>query len=120
MFLHLCYFFGLHDLLMNNQNKIIPQFLFIDQPSIPYYADKGERRVDADNETIANDDRDKLMEAFRLTDLFMREMTRRGHFQIIMIEHAGKEYWQNLSTFEIRYEFRKGEGLIPSNVITNI
>ena len=120
MFLHLCYFFGLHDLLMNNQNKIIPQFLFIDQPSIPYYADKGERRVDADNETIANDDRDKLMEAFRLTDLFMREMTRRGHFQIIMIEHAGKEYWQNLSTFETRYEFRKGEGLIPSNVITNI
>lgn len=120
MFLHLCYFFGLHDLLMNNQNKIIPQFLFIDQPSIPYYADKSERRVDADNETIANDDRDKLMEAFRLTDLFMREMTRRGHFQIIMIEHAGKEYWQNLSTFETRYEFRKGEGLIPSNVITNI
>ena len=120
MFLHLCYFFGLHDLLMNNQNKIVPQFLFIDQPSIPYYADKRERRADDDNETIANDDREKLMEAFRLTDLFMHEMTRKGHFQIIMIEHAGTEYWQNLSTFETRYEFRNGEGLIPSKIINKI
>lgn len=117
MFLHLCYFFGLHDLLLNNQNKIIPQFLFIDQPSIPYYADKNGQRVFGNNETIANDDREKLTEAFRLTDLFMREMTRRGHFQIIMIEHAGTEYWQDLNTFETRYEFRNGEGLIPSRII---
>ena len=117
MFLHLCYFFGLHELLLGNQNKIIPQFLFIDQPSIPYYADKNERRVDDDNQTIANDDQEKLTEAFKLTDYFMREMTYNGHFQIIMIEHAGPEYWQNLSTFETRYEFRNGEGLIPSHII---
>lgn len=117
MFLHLCYFFGLHELLLGNQNKNIPQFLFIDQPSIPYYADKNERRVDDDNQTIANDDQEKLTEAFKLTDYFMREMTYNGHFQIIMIEHAGPEYWQNLSTFETRYEFRNGEGLIPSHII---
>lgn len=117
MFLHLCYFFGLHELLLGNQNKNIPQFLFIDQPSIPYYADKNERRVDNDNQTIANDDQEKLTEAFKLTDYFMREMTYNGHFQIIMIEHAGLEYWQNLSTFETRYEFRNGEGLIPSHII---
>ena len=60
MFLHLCYFFGLHELLLGNQNKNIPQFLFIDQPSIPYYADKNERRVDDDNQTIANDDQEKI------------------------------------------------------------
>ena len=117
MFLHLCYFFGLHDLLLNNQNKTIPQFLFIDQPSIPYYADKNGQRIVGNNETISNDDQEKLTEAFRLTDLFMREMTRRGHFQIIMIEHAGTEYWQDLNTFETRYEFRNGEGLIPSRII---
>lgn len=117
MFLHLCYFFGLHDLLLNNQNKTIPQFLFIDQPSIPYYADKNGQRVVGNNETMSNDDQEKLTEAFRLVDLFMREMTRKGHFQIIMIEHAGTEYWQDLNTFETRYEFRNGEGLIPSRVI---
>ena len=47
----------------------------------------------------------------------MREITYNGHFQIIMIEHAGPEYWQNLSTFETRYEFRNDEGLIPSQII---
>ena len=117
MFLHLCYFFGLHDLLLNNRNNNIPQFLFIDQPSIPYYADKNDQRGGYNNQMITNDDQEKLVEAFRLTDLFMREMTSRGHFQIIMIEHAGTEYWQNLSTFETRYEFRNGEGLIPSHII---
>ena len=118
MFLHLCYFLGLHDLLMENKNTMIPQFLFIDQPSIPYYADKNARLAGA-NDSIANDDQKKLMEAFRLIDKFMREITREGHFQIIMVEHAGTEYWQNLSTFETRYEFRNGEGLIPSLIIRN-
>ena len=117
MFLHLCYFFGLHDLLIENHNEQIPQFLFIDQPSIPYYADKKEVRREDDNEAIANDDQEKLREAFRLTDKFMREMTKKGHFQIIMIEHAGEEYWQDLESFVTRYKFRRGDGLIPANVI---
>lgn len=116
MFLHLCYFFGLHDLLKENKNEQIPQFLFIDQPSIPYYADKNAEVV-TENGEMANDDREKLTEAFRLTDKFMQEMTKNGHFQIIMIEHAGEEYWKDLNTFETRYEFRNGEGLIPSRVI---
>lgn len=116
MFLHLCYFFGLHDLLKENKNEQIPQFLFIDQPSIPYYADKNAEVV-TENGEMANDDREKLTEAFRLTDKFMQEMTKNGHFQIIMIEHAGEEYWKDLNTFETRYEFRNGEGLIPARVI---
>ena len=117
MFLHLCYFFGLHNLLMDNRNEQIPQFLFIDQPSIPYYADKNERRSTEDNEVIANDDQEKLREAFRLTNKFMTEMLKKGHFQIIMIEHASPEYWQDLETFMTRYEFRRGDGLIPAYVI---
>ena len=114
MFLHLCYFFGLHDLLINNRNEQIPQFLFIDQPSIPYYADKNTAIVSKNGEM--NDDREKLKEAFRLTDKFMREMTRNGHFQIIMIEHAEEDYWNNLETFVTRYKFRNGDGLIPSRI----
>jgi len=116
MFMHLCYFFGLHDLLMENKNEQIPHFLFIDQPSIPYYADKNPEAV-SNNGEMANDDREKLTEAFCLTDKFMREMTKKGHFQIIMIEHAGEEYWKGLDTFVTRYEFRNGEGLIPSRII---
>ena len=117
MFLHLCYFFGLHDLLIENKNEQIPQFMFIDQPSIPYYADKNERRNEDDNETIANDDQEKLREAFELTNKFMTEVLKKGHFQIIMIEHARPEYWQDLENFVTRYEFKRGDGLIPGYVI---
>lgn len=117
MFLHLCYFFGLHDLLIENKNEQIPQFMFIDQPSIPYYADKNERRNEDDNETIANDDQEKLREAFELTNKFMTEVLKKGHFQIIMIEHARPEYWQDLKNFVTRYEFKRGDGLIPGYVI---
>lgn len=115
MFLHLCYFFGLHDLLMENKNEQIPQFLFIDQPSIPYYADNNGQGLSGGE--IGNDDQNKLKEAFKLTDKFMRDMTKKGHFQIIMIEHAGEEYWQDLESFVTRYEFRNGEGLIPTRII---
>ena len=117
MFLHLCYFYGLHDLLMSNGNEQIPQFLFIDQPSIPYYADKNEHRNADDDEVISNDDQERLREAFNLTDKFMKEMLKKGHFQIILVEHARPEYWQDLDSFVTRYEFRRGDGLIPANVI---
>ena len=101
---------------MSNGNEQIPQFLFIDQPSIPYYADKNERRNADDDEVIANDDQERLKEAFKLTDRFMKEMLKKGHFQIILIEHARPEYWQDLDSFVTRYEFRRGDGLIPANV----
>lgn len=116
MFLHLCYFFGLHELLINNKNKSIPNFLFIDQPSIPYYADK----KDGVNEDVLNDDEFKLGAAFKLINKFMTEMTKNNHFQIIMIEHAGPNYWEGeneLETFETRYQFSHNNGLIPNNII---
>ena len=114
--MHLCYFFGLHDLLMENKNEQIPQFLFIDQPSIPYYADKKSETF-VNKGDVVNDDREKLAAAFCLTDKFMRSVTNKGQFQIIMIEHAGEEDWKDLSTFVTRYEFRNGEGLIPSRIL---
>ena len=118
MFMHLCYFFGLHDLMMRNRNEQISSFLFIDQPSIPYYADKNERRDDAADH-MSNDDQVKLRNAFELTDKFMREMTKKGQFQIIMIEHAGEEYWEDLDTFVTRYHFTRNEGLVPSYVFNH-
>lgn len=116
MFLHLCYFFGLHDLLKSNENEQVLPFLFIDQPSIPYYADRKD-----DTETLEGDDESKLLSAFKLIDKFMNEMTNgNGHFQIIMIEHASTRYWEEnnkLETFATRGQFSKINGLIPNKAI---
>lgn len=113
MFLHLCYFFGLHDFLRSNRNNMVLPFIFIDQPSIPYYADRKNA-----NNTLQGEDEEKLSEAFRLMHKFMETMTKgNSHFQIIMVEHADVHYWQNMDTFETIEQFTNNNGLIPNSAI---
>lgn len=112
MFMHLCFFLGLHDFLLQQKNAFVPNFLFIDQPSIPYYADKNK----LDN-GIQNDDEKKLRDAFCLMNHFMDTIIgfEKRDFQIIMIEHADSKYWDNFNYFETRYVFTEDKdfGLIP-------
>lgn len=112
MFMHLCFFLGLHDFLLQQNNAFVPNFLFIDQPSIPYYADKTKH-----NENIQNDDEKKLRDAFCLMNHFMDSIVglKKRDFQIIMIEHADSKYWNNFKYFETRYVFTEDKdfGLIP-------
>lgn len=120
MFMHLCFYLGLHQYLCRQDNSIVPNFLFIDQPSIPYYGNN--RRVQqapGDLKLQKKDDESKLREAFRLINSFMGQNISKGSgFQIILIEHADPEYWDGLNYFETRYEFtlQKDYGLIPEYV----
>lgn len=120
MFMHLCFFLGLHQYLNGLNRAFVPSFLFIDQPSIPYYGNNSRRRQKAGDLTIAKtDDRSRLKEAFRLIDSFMgQNIGEDSGFQIIMVEHADPEYWKDLSYFETRYVFTEDRhyGLIPKYV----
>ena len=65
------------------------------------------------------DDESKLREAFRLINSFMSQnVNDESGFQIILIEHADPEYWENLEFFKTRYIFTIEEdyGLIPEYV----
>ena len=118
--MHLCFFLGLHQYLSSLNSSFVPSFLFIDQPSIPYYGNNGRRRLEVGDLTLQKtDDRSRLEEAFRLIDSFMGQNVGDGsNFQIIMVEHADPEYWKNLSYFETRYVFteERDYGLIPKYV----
>jgi len=111
MFMHLCFYLGLHEHLINLGQIHVPQFLFIDQPSIPYYTG---------NEKIGNDDKTKLLDAFSLLNSFITYLTseKKESYQIFMVEHAPKEYWteNNLTNFYTVDEFINGKGLIPSDI----
>lgn len=111
MFLHLCFFLGLHKSILKNKSQQVGSFLFIDQPSIPYYADK---------DTLDNDDKKQLTKAFCLLNDFMKEIIvdENGHFQIILIEHADESYWKNLDFFHTVAKFSKSDdgGLIPKYI----
>ena len=65
------------------------------------------------------DDESRLREAFRLINNFMgQNVGDNTNFQIILIEHADPEYWEDLNYFETRYVFtvEKDYGLIPEYV----
>lgn len=110
MFLHLCLFLGLHKHFHTLPEKYTIPFLFIDQPSIPYYAG---------SETVNNDDKEKLSDAFRLLDNFITTMNEYtgNEFQILLIEHAPKSYWHGIfNNFHTVDEFTLGNKLIPQRI----
>ena len=121
MFMHLCFFLGLHQYLNVQSNSIVPNFLFIDQPSIPYYGNNRRNKQQAPGDLIIQnkDDESKLKAAFKLIDSFMEQNSGdNSNFQIILIEHADPDYWKDLRYFETRYVFTEDRdyGLIPKYV----
>lgn len=114
MFMHLCVYLGIHEHMINVEQEHVPQFLFIDQPSIPYYAGDNDR---------GNDDKTKLIDAFTLLNSFIEYITKEknNNFQIFMVEHASKDYWidNNLNNFHTVDEFNNGNGLIPTDIYNN-
>ncbi|OPC66452.1 hypothetical protein BAY13_17095 [Elizabethkingia bruuniana] len=114
MFMHLCLFLGLHEHMINIEQKHVPQFLFIDQPSIPYYTGDNKK---------GNDDEKKLLDAFTLLNSFINYIIKikKESFQIFMVEHASKELWitNNLNYFHTVDEFIDGKGLIPDDIYNN-
>jgi hypothetical protein len=113
MFLHLCFYLGLHEHMIKVSEEHVPRFLFIDQPSFPYYSGEGAK--------VKNDDKTKLMDAFNLLNKFMKYIVEelKSDFQIFMVEHAPKEYWEknNLEYFHTVAEFTDGVGLIPNYAV---
>lgn len=110
MMLHISFFLGLHNYLKKNPCNQIGSFLFIDQPSIPYYES-------SDKST----DRAKLLDTFSVINHFMSEATSDNEgFQIILIEHAPTSYWtgeNKLDFFVTKKEFEGDEALVPYSVI---
>jgi hypothetical protein len=112
MFLHLCFFLGLHKFLFENPNDHIGSFLFIDQPSIPYY------EASDDNKST---DKIKLKDAFSVINRFIKDAVEGNHdFQIILIEHADDSYWNGdnkLEYFTTKADFDGDKALVPYTVI---
>lgn len=112
MYLHICFFLGMHNFLLDNPCEQVGNFLFIDQPSVPYYENSDEDK---------SNDKAKLLDVFKVINTFMEERLKKGNeFQIILIEHAEESYWTGdnaLSTFVTRVNFDGEEALVPQQVI---
>ena len=113
MFLHICFFLGLHQYLLQHPSTYVGQFLFIDQPSKPYYESSDDNK---------STDRLKLLDALKVINTFMQEVIDSGNeFQIILIEHAEESYWtgeNELAHFVTKANFDGSNALVPFHLIT--
>ncbi|PIT15864.1 DUF3732 domain-containing protein [Snodgrassella alvi] len=107
MILHLCFFLGLHKYLLDKKSVFVPQILFIDQPSKPYF----ERE----------DDRAKLLDVFFLLNEFFNTLNKDKDetFQLILLEHAESHNWENhkMENFHLVDEFIGDNALVPKNLL---
>lgn len=112
MFLHLCFFLGIHKFLFEYPNNHIGSFLFIDQPSIPYYEASDDSK---------STDKIKLKDAFSVINRFIKNAINENQdFQIILIEHADESYWtgdNKLEYFATKADFDGDKALVPYTVI---
>lgn len=111
MFMHLCFYLGLHEHMISIKQNHVPQFLFIDQPSLPYSPDK--------RDSFESAGKTKLLDAFSLLNSFIEYIKEQNNsFQILLVEQAPKEFWteNGLNNFHTVAEFINGNGLIPKEI----
>ncbi|RMO74718.1 DUF3732 domain-containing protein [Pseudomonas syringae group genomosp. 3] len=111
MFLHLFMFLALHEVAISRGGDFVPSFLFIDQPSRPYY---GEEKI-MDEVYLRNSDQAKVSQAFELLGSFVTRMKKHHdtEFQMIVLEHVPVELFQDVANVKLLPEFRGKNALIP-------
>jgi len=90
----------------------VPSFIIFDQPSQAYFPDPKKLDENQPGE-IASDDLERVNAIFLA---FSKFLTRsKGKCQIIVLEHASKEYWGNVDNVKQVGNKRwvKGDALIP-------
>lgn len=118
MFKHLFMFLGLHELMLTKNNKHVPSFLLIDQPSRPYYGEE----ENLSETRLQHSDRAKIIDAFRLMDNFMENVlyNLKQSFQIIVFEHVPKDYFNIFKNIHLVEEFRDGNALVPKKYLDSL
>lgn len=106
--LHLSYFLSLHEIARENELQYMPSFLILDQVNSPYY--------DTNTEKISKD-KEQFDETLKVLNQYVSKMEKYG-FQIILLEHIEKDYWENLGLNNFHLvgnELRGDEALIIKN-----
>lgn len=94
LFMHLCLFLGMHELIINRNVPYILPFLIIDQPSRPYFNNSTFDYSNSKENLSKKDDWNKVKEIFHLIDAFLENILKdKHHFQVILLEHVSDDAW---------------------------
>lgn len=96
LFMHLCLFAGLHEMILNINTPYAPSFLIMDQPSKPYFKKESFDYSESQNALEQKSDWFKVCGIFKLWNSFFDNISKAKHeFQIIMLEHVEEDAWKD-------------------------
>lgn len=115
---HVAATLALHALFLGQKASPVPGLMVYDQPSQVYFPRKlaSKRSDDDDDPKIADEDTDAVRRFF---DVFGKATStfKGGDFQIIVVDHAGREIWDGLEGVHLVEEWRNGKKLVPASWI---
>ena len=105
---HLISYFALHQWFVE-QNRPVPHFVFIDQPSQVYFPEDNDWQKQESGAVEIGEDRQKVRRMYKLAYDIVQQL--HGKFQIIITDHANiDESWFQACVVE---RWRDGKKLIP-------
>lgn len=119
LFMHLCLFAGLHQMLISQRCPFVPSFLIMDQPSRPYFNSTVDFLYSESKNKLRNkDDWSKVRNIFSLWNQFLDNIkAEKKHFQIIVLEHVEESAWAGFENIHLVETFDGIENaLIPPQV----
>lgn len=94
LYMHLCLFAGIHQMILDGDSLYVPSFLIMDQPSRPYFNNSEYDYKESENSLSIKDDWSKVKCIFKLWDEFINSaINQKRHFQVIILEHVSEDAW---------------------------
>lgn len=102
LFLHLCLFAGIHQMILEGKAPYVPSFLIMDQPSRPYFNNSNYDYKDSEEVVSIKGDWSKVKSIFKLWDEFFKQiLKKKQHFQVIVLEHVAESAWEGCESVHL-------------------
>ena len=112
---HIATMLALHEHFLTVHHNVIPQFLFIDQPSQAFFPERMQarrkRKEQSDKVELDSDDIVRVKRIFRA----LSEAVSRTNLalQIVLIDHVGESAWEGVKDVRLVERWRGSDALIP-------
>ena len=116
LFLHLCLFLGMHQMILDNKAPYVLPLIIMDQPSRPYFNNKKYDYKESKESLSKKDDWYKVLQIFQLLNSFYNNVLKENQsFQIIVLEHVSVDAWDKCNNINLVEIFDGVENaLIPT------
>lgn len=121
LFMHMCLFLGMHEMILENEVPYVPSFLILDQPSRPYFNNKRYDLTKSKEFINKKDDWNKVVQIFVLLNAFIDNIRKNeDEFQIVVLEHVSVDAWEDCEHVNLVEVFDGIENALIPPSIANI